>query len=176
MPSQLFGAQGWIPTGINLSIVQAAAANPVLMFLVQLWRDPRAGSRAGGCEQVLQPGLLHSWIWGNLLWMKPWEKPSPAAGQELPSEWEQVNILPSPQNCIAPAEPPHLCCHCSSVPKWGILLFKIAEHPEILTHHSGSSGISGLENEVICLFSWNSISGAVLKCLSEILFFLLECV
>lgn len=83
--------------------------------------------------------------------------PSPAAGQGLPPEWEQV--LPPPQNCTAPAEPPHSRCHCSSVPKWGILLFRTAEHPEILTHHSGSCGISGLENEVICLFSWNSISG-----------------
>ena len=36
---------------------------------------------------------------------------------------------------------------------------QIAEHPEILTHRSGSCGISGLENQVICLFTWNSISG-----------------
>lgn len=75
------------------------------------------------------------------------------AEQGPPPEWEQVSILPPPQYCMLPAEPWHACWHCSSVPKSGILLYKIAEHAEILTHLSGSYGISDLENQVICSFT-----------------------
>lgn len=172
------------PTGMAPSSLGAAAANPVLVFLVQVWRvspgweqgwrqglqgacrgparlgaNPAAWSSAPWFSTAWSSAGYHSWIEESLLCMEPWEMPSPAAGQGLPPEQEQTSVS-HPPGLTAPAEPPHSCCHCSSVPKWGILLFKTAEHPEILTHHSGSCGISGLENEVICLFSWNSISGA----------------
>lgn len=62
MSSEFFGAQAESPPGINFSSLQAAAANPVLVFLVQAWRDSQGWRQGLALDQysgqALQPGLL----------------------------------------------------------------------------------------------------------------------